>query len=166
MPDRNPTAPQHFSRMCLCQTIPKCLSSYIWLLLWKTLLHPNPALLTLDNLHCLQPILPSSASPPHPSQSFMSSADSLHLQPSCASSANPSPQPNLPILANPFTTMQSILLILKTSSSSKPPRPQTLPVPNGTSSSSTIFSDLKPFLLDQQPAHLLPANFILNNQSF
>jgi hypothetical protein len=30
-------APQHLSRMGLCQTIPKCLSSYIWLLLWKTL---------------------------------------------------------------------------------------------------------------------------------
>jgi hypothetical protein len=26
-----------FLGWCLCQTIPKCLSSYIWLLLWKTL---------------------------------------------------------------------------------------------------------------------------------
>ncbi len=30
-------APQHLSRMRLCQTILKCLSSYMWLLLWMTL---------------------------------------------------------------------------------------------------------------------------------
>ncbi len=30
--------PQHLSRLRLCQTIPKCLSSYMWLLLWMTLM--------------------------------------------------------------------------------------------------------------------------------
>jgi hypothetical protein len=32
-------SPAHFSRVRLCQTIPKCLSSYIWLLLWRTLIN-------------------------------------------------------------------------------------------------------------------------------
>ncbi len=81
--------------MGLCQTIPKCLSSYIWLLLWKTLTAVRPAAAALFRPAPAAPLQPAPVAAIRPA-----AAAPVRPAPAAADPGRPD-EPDRPDVAGP-----------------------------------------------------------------